>query len=71
MNILHWFIPFFLIIGSTHRLSVFYKIIHMKMVMHTHFIIFMELKSSPMENIQLFLGKHILKVVCDDQEVPP
>ena len=31
------------------------------MIMHTHIIILKELKSSPLEKIQLFLGEHILK----------
>ena len=39
------------------------------MIMHTHIIILKELKPSPLEKIQLFLGEHILKALMIGEHV--
>ena len=37
--------------------------------MHTHIIIFKELKPSPLAKIQLFLGEHILKALMIGEHI--
>ena len=39
------------------------------MITHTHIIILKELKSSPLANIQLFLGEHILKALMVSEHI--
>ena len=38
-------------------------------IMHTHIIIFKELKPSPLVKIQLFLGEHILKALMIGEQI--
>ena len=40
-----------------------------RMIMHTHIIIFKELKPSPLAKIQLFLGEHILKALMIGEHI--
>ena len=39
------------------------------MIMHTHIIILKELKPSPLAEIQLFLGEHILKALMIGEHI--
>ena len=39
------------------------------MIMQTYIIVFKELKSSPLEKIELFLGEHILKALMISEHI--